>query len=187
MDLHFAGRSPFSRQKSSLNGLGAIWAEDSSLYYAHSACHSRGTPGLPRVRFAQGVPHSGCNKPGPPWPACRSCAGQSRTAHLSSIRKHDRRQPPNPCQPLNPHPACGWRLSSCYSNWEGAPWPFAIPVCHLQACPFPGSLPAYTKAINHWRLKDEIQVPVLVLSKATAWSCELLTSPNRKRTGLLNW
>lgn len=141
MHLHFTGWSPFSSQKSSLNGLGAIQAEGSCLYYAPHPRQGTPRPG-PAVHtfLPKWCPHSGCDRPGPPRPACGTCWSEhcsTRQLHHKTWRQLVPEPLPAPEPPPSP-PACSQRLSSHHSGLDGS----TLAACHTSLPP--SSLPIST-------------------------------------------
>lgn len=167
MHLHFTG---WSHPSPGRNALRMVWVQSGQEQLLILCSHTTGM-GAVRTSCTSGpfltVGATGLAQPALP----AACAGQSTAAHIISIRKHR-----NPCSLRTPAqcvPSCGWRLSSWYSGWEGAPRLLATPVCCLQVCPFPGSLPVYATATGGWKARYR-------LSKEIAWSCELPTRPQWK-------
>lgn len=141
--LHFTRRSPFSRQKSSLNGLGTAQAEGSRCAHTHHQCRTRVACSAHVLN--KWSPHSGCNRPGPPWPVCST--GSTHQLHQKTWLHLAFKNLPGSKALLSP-PACSQSLSFCYSGWEGAAWPFAL----WDGLP-PWSLPASRLSSSPWPLE----------------------------------
>lgn len=170
--LHFTKNSPFSRQKSSLNGVGTAWAEGS--HYAHPChhCRTRGACSahildkcLLRVE-ATGLAHPDLSAA---W-----------AAHTSSIRK----QLHVAFKPLPGSKLCsasllllqrlgGSSLALCLISW----------LTTMELACFRALF--QSMGTEGWK---EIQALALkLLPKLTVWSCEPLTTPDRKPSGLQCW
>lgn len=160
--LHFTRRSPFSRQKSSLNGPDTAWAEGRYNTHPQHHCRSRGACTAHIVH--KWSPHSRYNQAWPPWPVCS--IGSTHQIH-DSIWPSKLCQAPKLCSA----PLSADRASPLLQSPEGAAWPFALSVWLTTmelACLLASRL---SPVHGHGRLEGETQaLAPMLLPKVTVWA-----------------
>lgn len=151
--LHFTRRSPFSRQKSSLNGPDTAWAEGRYNTHPQHHCRSRGACTAHIVH--KWSPHSRYNQAWPPCDPSAALAAHTRSMIAFGLQSFARLQ--SSAQP----PCLQTELLLYYSHRREQPGPlpyqFGLPPWSLPACWLPGFL--QSMATGGWKVRRRLWLP----------------------------